>query len=110
MRPVPAAVNRNTERRLFFAFNVMLMPLISLGSITVSSFMERFGGQRVSPPQSCRRSFAAASRILPPLPSRRGSDWSALSQLGDVRALALDRHETTREYYRSPDDRQAPAA
>jgi hypothetical protein len=67
------------------------MPLISLGSITLSPFMERFGGQSSGLPQNYRRVFAAASRILPSLPSRCDSEWSALSQLRDVRAVALDR-------------------
>jgi hypothetical protein len=66
------------------------MLLISLESTTESSFMERLGGQRVGPPQRYRRGFAAASRILPSLPSRCDSEWAALSQLRDIRASALD--------------------
>src|SRR5215212_7478393 len=59
-------------------------------SITGSSFMERFGGQRAGPPNSYRRGFAAVSRFLSPLPSRCACVRSTLHETRDVRAVALD--------------------
>src|SRR5215213_1533424 len=59
-------------------------------SITGSSFMERFGGQRAGPPNSYRRGFAAVSRFLSPLQSRCACVTSTLCEPRDVRALALD--------------------